>query len=92
MDAIHNIARSTPPSDAPPRAHLSPTAQRLQHSRLLEAHEIVIGATRSAASNANEVGVFGTNDVLVSDVLRTNELQGSFLAEHLIGAPLVVTA
>ncbi|MFM0258104.1 Dps family protein [Paraburkholderia sediminicola] len=64
----------------------------VQLSRLLEAHEIVILATRSAASKANEVGDFGTNDVLVSDVLRTNELQVWFLAEHLIDAPLVVTA
>jgi starvation-inducible DNA-binding protein len=64
----------------------------VQLSRLLEAHEIVIVATRSAASKANELGDFGTNDVLVSDVLRTNELQVWFLAEHLIDAPLVVTA
>jgi starvation-inducible DNA-binding protein len=64
----------------------------VQLSRLLEAHEIVIVATRSAANKANELGDFGTNDVLVSDVLRTNELQVWFLAEHLIDAPLVVTA
>ena len=64
----------------------------VQLSRLLEAHEIVIVATRSAASKANELGDFGTNDVLVSDVLRTNELQVWFLAEHLIDASLVVTA
>jgi starvation-inducible DNA-binding protein len=64
----------------------------VQLSRLLEAHEIVIVATRSAASKANELGDFGTNDVLVSDVLRTNELQVWFLAEHLIDASLAVTA
>jgi starvation-inducible DNA-binding protein len=64
----------------------------VQLSRLLEAHEIVIVATRSAAGKANELGDFGTNDVLVSDVLRTNELQVWFLAEHLIDASLVVTA
>lgn len=63
----------------------------VQLSRLLEAHEIVIVATRSAASKANELGDFGTNDVLVSDVLRTNELQVWFLAEHLIDASLVIT-
>jgi starvation-inducible DNA-binding protein len=49
-------------------------------------------AARSAASKANELGDFGTNDVLVSDVLRTNELQVWFLAEHLIDASLVVAA
>ena len=64
----------------------------VQLSRLLEAHEVVIVATRSAASKANELGDFGTNDVLVSDVLRTNELQVWFLAEHLVDASLVVTA
>jgi starvation-inducible DNA-binding protein len=64
----------------------------VQLSRLLEAHEIVIVAARSAASKANELGDFGTTDVLVSDVLRTNELQVWFLAEHLIDASLVVAA
>jgi starvation-inducible DNA-binding protein len=58
-------------------------------SRLLEAHEIVIdevrdGVTRTAASRDD-----GTNDLLMSDVLRTHELQVWFLAEHLVDTPLV---
>jgi starvation-inducible DNA-binding protein len=61
----------------------------VQLSRLLEAHEMVILATRSDAAKANDLGDFGTNDVLVSDVLRTNELQVWFLSEHLVDAPLV---
>jgi starvation-inducible DNA-binding protein len=31
----------------------------------------------------------GTNDLLVSDVLRTHEMQVWFLAEHLVDTPLV---
>jgi starvation-inducible DNA-binding protein len=29
------------------------------------------------------------NDLIVSDVIRTNELQSGFLAEHLVHTPLV---
>ena len=53
-------------------------------SRLLEAHELVIVATRAAADRANEVGDYGSNDLLVSEVLRTNELQAWFVTEHLV--------
>jgi starvation-inducible DNA-binding protein len=58
-------------------------------SRLLEAHELVITETRRAAERANLVGDFGSNDLLVSEVLRTNELQAWFVAEHLVDTPLV---
>lgn len=61
----------------------------VQISRLLEAHEIIIKQTRQAARTAADTGDDGTNDLLVSDVLRTNELQVWFLAEHLVDAPLV---
>jgi starvation-inducible DNA-binding protein len=44
---------------------------------------------RSAAEAASDAGDEGTNDLLVSDVLRTNELQVWFLAEHLVDTPLV---
>ena len=60
-------------------------------SRLLEAHELVITGTRTAADRANEVGDYGSNDLLVSEVLRTNELQTWFVAEHLVDTPLVET-
>ncbi len=36
-----------------------------------------------------EIGDDGTNDLVVSDVLRTNELQVWFLSEHLVDVPLV---
>jgi starvation-inducible DNA-binding protein len=35
------------------------------------------------------MGDDGTNDLLVSDVLRTNELQVWFLSEHLVDVPLI---
>lgn len=56
-------------------------------SRLLEAHEIVITDVRDAARRSAEVGDDGTNDLLISEVLRTNELQVWFIAEHLVDTP-----
>jgi starvation-inducible DNA-binding protein len=61
----------------------------VQISRLLEAHELIITQVREAAEAASESGDDGTNDLLVSNVLRTNELQVWFLAEHLVDAPVV---
>jgi starvation-inducible DNA-binding protein len=61
----------------------------VQLSRLLEAHEIIIQETREAARQAAAAGDDGTNDLLVSDVLRTHEMQVWFLAEHLVDIPLV---
>ena len=56
-------------------------------SRLLEAHEIVIAKVRDAAETTANNGDAGTNDILTSDVLRTNELQVWFVAEHLVAQP-----
>lgn len=56
----------------------------VQISRLLTAHEIVLQGARAAARKATEMGDDGTNDLLVSDVIRTNEMQVWFLAEHLV--------
>ena len=61
----------------------------VQISRLLEAHEIVLKEARAMARQASESGDDGTNDLLVSDVIRTTELQVWFLAEHLVDVPLV---
>jgi starvation-inducible DNA-binding protein len=62
----------------------------VQISRLLEAHEIVIREVRPAARRAAELGDDGSNDLLVSEVLRTNELQVWFLSEHLVNLPLAI--
>jgi len=61
----------------------------VQISRLLEAHEIVLKEARTMARQAAEAEDDGTNDLLVSDVIRTNELQVWFLAEHAVDVPLV---
>jgi starvation-inducible DNA-binding protein len=58
-------------------------------SRLLEAHELIlIGAHKAAAKSAG-LGDDGTNDLLVSQIIRTGELQAWMLAEHLVDTPLV---
>jgi starvation-inducible DNA-binding protein len=60
----------------------------VQISRLLEAHEFILNEARAMAREASEVGDDGTNDLLVSDVIRGNELQVWFLSEHLVAVPL----
>ena len=60
-------------------------------SRLLDAHQISIRQCRVLAERATRVGDQGTNDMLVSDVLRRNELQAWFVSEHLVSTPLVRT-
>src|ERR1041385_1157783 len=60
----------------------------VQISRLLHAHEIVLKEARTMARRAAEGGDDGTNDLLVSDVIRRNELQVWFVAEHVVDVPL----
>ena len=61
----------------------------VQISRLLDAHQIIIRDCRDLAKRADKLEDDGTNDLVVSDVLRTNELQVWFLSEHLVSMPLV---
>jgi starvation-inducible DNA-binding protein len=61
----------------------------VQISRLLHAHEIILKEARAMARRAADGGDDGTNDLLVSDVVRTNELQVWFVAEHVVDVPLV---
>jgi len=61
----------------------------VQLSRLLDAHQLIIRECRELADRADKLGDDGTNDLAVSDVLRTNELQAWFLSEHLVNMPLV---
>ena len=72
--------------ERPPRGRETVSVQL---SRLLDAHQIVIRQTRKLARRASEMGDDGTNDLLVSDVLRTNELQVWFVSEHLVDVPLI---
>ena len=72
--------------DRPPRGREEVPAQL---SRLLDAHKVIIGQARSLARRASQLGDDGTNDLVVSEVLRTNELQTWFLSEHLVNVPLV---
>ena len=62
----------------------------VQISRLLTAHEIILLGARASARKAAEMGDDGTNDLLVSGVVRTNEAQVWFVAEHLANVPLVI--
>ncbi len=64
----------------------------IQISRLLEAHEIILQEARAMARQADEADDAGTNDLLVSQVIRTNELQVWFLAEHVVDVPTVRAA
>src|SRR6516165_7787085 len=61
----------------------------VQLSRLVQAHEIVLKEARAMARKAAEDGDDGTNDLLVSNVIRTNEMQVWFVSEHLVDASLV---
>jgi starvation-inducible DNA-binding protein len=58
----------------------------MQLFRLLQAHELIIDETRQAAHTAAAGGDDGTNDMLVSDVLRLNEFQVWFINEQMAGA------
>jgi starvation-inducible DNA-binding protein len=73
--------------ERPPAGREEPPAQI---SRLLEAHETILKEVHATAKTAGNLGDDGTNDLLISNVLRTNELQAWFLYEHLVNIPLVI--
>jgi starvation-inducible DNA-binding protein len=81
----HDVAEMTR-IERPPRGR---EEVPVQLSRLLEAHELVLKEVREAAKKAAEAGDDGTNDLLVSGVIRTHEMQVWFLAEHLVDTPSV---
>jgi starvation-inducible DNA-binding protein len=80
----HDVAENTR-IPRPPKDREEPP---VQISRLLEAHEIVLQEARAFAKDASEYGDDGTNDLLVSDVVRTNEQQAWFVGEHVVEMPL----
>lgn len=81
----HDVAESTIIPRPPKGRELVP----VQISRLLHAHEIVLKEARTMARLAADHDDQGTNDVLVSNVIRTNELQVWFVAEHVVDTPAV---
>ena len=81
----HDVAETTLIARPPKGREPAP----VQVSRLLHAHEIVLKEARTMARNAAERDDQGTNDLLVSDVIRTNELQVWFVAEHVVDTPVV---
>lgn len=67
----------------PPRGR-EPAAVQL--TRLIDAHTLILKESRELAEQAADAGDSGTNDLLVSQVVRCNELQVWFLSEHLVPA------
>jgi starvation-inducible DNA-binding protein len=57
--------------------------------RLLDAHEVIIEKVRDAIEKTEESKDWGSNDLLMGDVLRRHELQVWFIAEHLVDVPLI---
>jgi starvation-inducible DNA-binding protein len=80
----HDVAETTL-IPRPPRGR---EEVRVQISRLLHADEIVLNEARAMARRSAEGGDDGTNDLLVSDVIRSNELQVWFVGEHVVDVPL----
>ena len=80
----HDVAETTL-IPRPPRGR---EEAPVQISRLLHAHEIVLKEARTMARLAAEQGDDGTNDIIVSDVIRGKELQVWFVAEHVVDVPL----
>jgi starvation-inducible DNA-binding protein len=58
----------------------------VQLSRLIDGHTLILKESRKHAEKAEDAGDSGTNDLLISNVVRTNELQVWFLSEHLVAA------
>ena len=57
--------------------------------RTLDAHETILEKVRDAIDKTEKNSDWGSNDILMSDVLRRNELQVWFIAEHVVDVPLI---
>jgi DNA-binding ferritin-like protein len=60
----------------------SPLARHFFAHRL-DAHAIVLAEAREIANGAAEDDDLGTSDIMVSEVIRTGELEVWFLSQHL---------
>jgi starvation-inducible DNA-binding protein len=58
-------------------------------TRLLKAHETIIATVRDGIEATEKSKDWGSNDLLMSDVLRRHEMQVWFLSEHLVDDPLI---
>jgi starvation-inducible DNA-binding protein len=81
----HDVAEMTRIERPPQGAEEVP----VMIDRLLEAHEIILKEARTLAEQADQNKDLGTNDLLASEIVRTNELQAWFLAEHVVDTPAV---
>ena len=61
----------------------------VQVSRLLDAHQRLLKNCHDYADTADEKGDDGTNDLIVSQLIRTNEMQVWFVSEHVVDSPLI---
>ena len=57
--------------------------------RLLDAHQAIVEKVRRAIERTEKSGDWGTNDLLMGDVLRRHELQTWFVASHVVAEPLL---
>src|ERR1700739_2362501 len=60
----------------------------VQIARLLEAHKSIMQDCHDIAAAADKAGDDGRNDLVVSNVLRPNEMQSWFIGQHLVRMPL----
>ena len=65
-----------------PRAPKGREDTAAQLARLLHAHEVILLEARAMARDTASAGDVGTNDIIVSDIIRANELQVWFVAQH----------
>jgi starvation-inducible DNA-binding protein len=75
----HDVVEESRIARAPRGRESAPDQLR----RLLDAHELVLLEARPLAREAMDRGDDGTGDLIVSQVVRVNELQSWFVAEHL---------
>jgi starvation-inducible DNA-binding protein len=76
--ATHDVAEAT----LVPRPPRDRESAEDQLSRLLHGHEIVLEEAHAMARIAAAAGDDGTNDLIVSAVIRCNELQAWMIGEH----------
>lgn len=93
IQALGGVAIATPHDVAEqtrlerPPIHRQEVPEQL--SRLLEGHEVILKEAHEFAKTAADAGDDGTNDLLVSQIIRTGEAQVWFVSEHLVDMPIV---